>query len=129
MRNQLSKILNNNNLFFDEDSFLIPAFLRNNNLFETFSNKLLENYSWKHDRDFYSLELELPGVKKEDIDITIGDYDLIISWKDRFKKDHKISFDVIDVNKEKSEVKYENGLLILKINKKEEVKPKKIEIT
>jgi HSP20 family protein len=121
MRNQLSKILNNNNLFFDEDSFLIPAFLRN--------NKLLENYSWKHDRDFYSLELELPGVKKEDIDITIGDYDLIISWKDRFKKDNKISFDVIDVNKEKSEVKYENGLLILKINKKEEVKPKKIEIT
>ncbi len=100
----------------------------------------------REDDSAYYIEVDLPGVKKEDIEITTEDNVLTISGerkvRDEVKEDdyYKVesvygtfsrSFTLpenVDVNK--IEAKNENGVLEIVIPKKveEDKKPKKIEI-
>lgn len=95
----------------------------------------------------YLLEAELPGFKKEDIDIQIeGDYLTIRAEhreesnekdeKDNFLRrersfgSYSRSFDISGIDTEKLSAKYQDGILTLSMPKKEPQKPetKKLEI-
>jgi HSP20 family protein len=96
--------------------------------------------------DAYYIEVELPGVKKEDISIDVNEDVLTISGERKIKDEQKDenfykvesaygkferSFNLPeDVDTDKIEAKTENGVLEIKIPKvqKVEKKPKKIEI-
>ncbi len=96
--------------------------------------------------DAYYIEVDLPGVKKEDININVEDNTLTISGERKIEKEHKEdnfykvesvygkferSFTLPeDVDTDKIEAKSEDGVLEIKIPKvaKVEKAPKKIEI-
>ncbi len=95
--------------------------------------------------DRFLLEAELPGFNKEDIDIEIDDNRLTISAKqdentvednDNFvRRERRFgsfvrSFDISNVNTDKIEAAYKNGLLTLTLPKKTKTEPRgrKIEL-
>lgn len=98
----------------------------------------------KHSADTFDIEIDLPGVKKEDIDIKIEDDYLIINAVRKFKNelnedDYYLcesnfglisrSFVVGDnINRDKIQAKYENGRLYLTFEKVESKKAKTISI-
>jgi HSP20 family protein len=92
--------------------------------------------------DIYSLKMEIPGVKKENLDIVIDKKELRITAKaektdnienirysefsDRdFHRVFKIGY---DIDRNRVDANLENGILTLKLHKSEDVKPKKIAI-
>lgn len=94
----------------------------------------------EHEKD-YVLEAELPGFKKEDINIDIDNNYLTISAERKVeneKKDDKgnlircersygsfsRSFDITGIQQENITAEYENGVLTLTMPKKEEAIPK-----
>lgn len=92
--------------------------------------------------DSYILDADMPGVSKENLEITLDNNTLTISGKvDQTKgikfeyqefelNNYKRSFVVNeDVSTGKIEAKLENGVLNLVIPKSEKTKPRKIEIT
>ncbi len=96
--------------------------------------------------DAYYIEVELPGVKKEDINIDIDENTLTISGERKIKEEHKDdtfykvesyygkferSFALPeDADPEHIEAEFKDGILEIRIPKKVQVenKPKKIEI-
>lgn len=93
--------------------------------------------------DLYSLKMEMPGIKKENLDIVINENELRISAKrerveekgntkfseysDRdFYRVFKIGY---DIDRNRVDANLDKGVLTLKLHKSEEVKPKKINIT
>ena len=96
--------------------------------------------------DAYYIEVDLPGVKKEDISIDVNDNILTISGErkveDERKEDEFYRVESVygkfersfslpeDVDVDKIEAKAENGVLIVKIPKAQSIDkaPKKIEI-
>lgn len=90
------------------------------------------------------LRAELPGIKKEDVDITI--HDEAITIKGEFKQDQTVkeedyyfserrygSFErtvplPVDVNTEKAKATVKDGVLEVVLPKKEEAKPKEIKV-
>lgn len=93
--------------------------------------------------DLYSLKLEIPGVPKENLDISIENNELTISAKTaldakpegkcRYSEfssmDYKRSFRIgNDIDRSKVEAKLANGVLTLLLHKHETVKPRKITI-
>ena len=96
--------------------------------------------------DSYSVKAELPGVKKEDIDISVHDGLLTINAESHHQHEDKEGRRVIhqerrsgkyvrairlgkDVDDSNVKAKYSDGILELELPKLEEVKPKKIEIS
>jgi len=94
----------------------------------------------------YILEAELPGIKKEEINLEVSDDRLTISVnrdeKTEEKNDNYLrrerrtssmvrSFSIENVVSDKITAKHENGILTLVLPKKEETKPKgrKIDIS
>lgn len=87
--------------------------------------------------------VEIPGVKKGDVTIQVDETNsLIIQGKNSFQEpknpimrqynvgDYYRAFQLSDqYDKEKISAKFENGLLEITIPRKEESKPRKIEIT
>lgn len=87
--------------------------------------------------------IEIPGVKKGDVTIQVDETNsLIIQGKNNFQEpknpimrqynvgDYYRAFQLSDqYDKEKISAKFENGLLEITIPRKEESKPRKIEIT
>ena len=98
----------------------------------------------KVDDKGYYLEIDLPGVKKEDIDISVNDGILVISGERKLeKKEEKENYTRIesffgrferafklpvDADLDNIEAKYENGVLKIFIPKKQKESGKKIEI-
>ena len=97
----------------------------------------------REDGDRLVVEAEMPGFKKEDVDITLENQTLTISGERREeKKDQKEagyllnerrysrflrSFTLPPTVDEKSvQAKLENGVLTVTLNKREETKPRKI---
>ena len=95
--------------------------------------------------DAYKLDAELPGFKKEDINIDIENDCLTISVERKVEDEDKRpnfvkrervygsfsrSFDVSGIDVEKIEAAYNDGLLTLMMPKKAEIKPvsRKLEI-
>jgi len=95
-------------------------------------------------KDDLALTFELPGMKKEDIKVTVKDNVLSISGKRGFAEEEKDenyirteigtgsfcrSFTLPDtVNSEKISADYKDGMLTVKLAKLEEVKPKEIDV-
>ncbi|HIP92155.1 MAG TPA: Hsp20/alpha crystallin family protein [Thermotoga sp.] len=90
------------------------------------------------------IEMEAPGLKKEDIKITVEDGILVISGEKKVERDEKKknymvvercfgkferAFNLPDyVDPEKIKAKYENGVLTITMPKKEEKKKKTIDV-
>jgi HSP20 family protein len=90
------------------------------------------------------LEAELPGMKPEDVDISIENNVLTIHGERRFeKKDENDNFHRVErsygsftrsftlpptVSSENAQAEFENGVLRLTLAKHEEAKPRRIEI-
>ena len=91
----------------------------------------------------YELLFEMPGVEKENFDITIDNNELEVRGKVKAVNDDKelkySEFNLYnyyrkfnlgnDINRDNISAEFENGVLILKVQKSEDVKPKKIEVT
>ena len=91
--------------------------------------------------DSYILDADMPGVSKENLEITLDNNTLTIIGKVDVKNDAKFEYQEFelhnykrsfvvneDVNTGKIEAKLENGVLNLIIPKSERTKPRKIEI-
>lgn len=96
------------------------------------------------EKDRYTVKAELPGVKQEDIKISLDDNVLTLKgerksetekkddyyYRERVYGEFSRSFRLpTDVDAEKIEATYQDGVLKVDIPKSEEVKPKEISIT
>jgi len=95
-------------------------------------------------KDQIVLEAELPGMKPEDVNISVENNVLTIHGERKFeKKDEKDNFHRVErsygsftrsftlpptVSSEAADAVFENGILRLTLAKREEAKPRKIEI-
>jgi len=98
----------------------------------------------KHENDTFTIEVDLPGVKKEDIELKVEDDYLTVTavrrYKNEVKKDAyylcESNFGVIsrsfvlsdNIDREKIEAKFEDGRLYLTLEKVESKKTKSINI-
>ncbi len=93
----------------------------------------------------YTVRAELPGVKKDDIDVSINDGVLTINAETRYEHEDKEHGRVIrqerrygkyvrsmrlggEIDETRVVADYKDGILTLSLPKAEEVKPKKIEV-
>jgi HSP20 family protein len=99
----------------------------------------------REDGDHLYVEAELPGFKKEEVDITLENQTLTIAAERREKADEKKgdwllnerryarflrSFTVPSpVSEQKVNAKLENGVLAITLDKREESKPRKITVS
>ncbi len=96
------------------------------------------------DKENVIVQVELPGMKKEDIDISLHDGSLSISGEKRTEETHKDS-DVyrserfvgrfqrtltlpVSVAADKVKAQYKDGILTVTMPKTEEAKPKQIDV-
>ncbi len=95
-------------------------------------------------KDDVKLTFELPGMDKKDVKIMVAENTLTVSGERKFESETKDadfvrneiftgsfsrSFSLPDtINAEKISAEYKNGLLEVTLAKKEEVKPKEIEV-
>ncbi|SFV74522.1 Heat shock protein Hsp20 [hydrothermal vent metagenome] len=118
-----------------------------NKLAESFDNVAAHlpfaNFAKKENSDFH-LEVDLPGVKKEDINIKVEDGILTVSavrkYKDEVKRDdYYVSESVFGrferrfllpdtVDSDKIDAEYKDGQLILTLHKTKKAQPKSIAI-
>ena len=101
------------------------------------------NLAKKKNGDFH-VEVDLPGVKKEDIEVKIDNNILTVSGERKMKKEVKekdyylmeSSFGKIErsfvlpkgIDQEKISAEYKDGRLIIDLQKEERLKPKKVEV-
>ncbi|MFX1486464.1 MAG: Hsp20/alpha crystallin family protein [Promethearchaeota archaeon] len=81
-----------------------------------------------HDHEKYYIQIELPGVKKKDIDLTVAEQGFCIKGS---RKDADLSgcyFLVHGVDPDKTKAKFENGLLDIVIPLKSPLIGKKIAV-
>jgi HSP20 family protein len=124
----------------------VPAFFGGRDLFRGFNKEFEEILSGKcdfeEDNDKYVVEIEVPGVKKEEINIGLKNDILTVSWK-RIKETKKElknsryernegcftrSFNVEGTDEKKIDAELKNGLLKIVLFKNDAAKAKKIEI-
>jgi len=93
--------------------------------------------------DMYALRMEVPGAAKENVDIVIEDQELKVTvrapeeendtalkYAEFGNRDFYRTFRVgNDIDRNSIEAKLENGVLNITLNKTEQVKPKKIQIS
>jgi HSP20 family protein len=131
-----------------------------NRMFNSFENKFgisrskedneYDNAVWMpltdiyEDKEKYSLKLDLPGIKKEDVKISFVDGKLSISGERNVESEHKDSkchriersfgryyrsFNLPEhIQQEKIIAEFNDGQLTITVPKAEEAKPKEIEI-
>lgn len=109
------------------------------------SGSLVPAIDLHEDDKSYTVRAEIPGVKKEDIDVTVHDGVLTINAESRYEHEEKEEGRVIrqerrygkyvrtirlgkDVDDSNVKANYKDGVLELELPKVEEVKPKKIAI-
>jgi HSP20 family protein len=129
-------------------------------LFDTFNNRFglksskededFMNAVWSpltdvvENKDNYSLHLDLPGIKKEDVKITFNNGKLIISGERKYENEKKDStyhhierafgkyyraFNLPEkIVEDKIDANFKDGTLSITIPKAEEAKPKQIEV-
>lgn len=138
-----------------ERRFVWDVFNDLDDLFKGFERPVRHNYEsgalvpavdiTENDHE-YLVKAELPGVRKEDLDLTIHDGMLTINAETTYENKEKENGRIIrqerhygkfvrsmrlgnevDVNKVKAD--YKDGILTLKMPKTEAVKPKKIDVS
>ena len=81
-----------------------------------------------HDLKHYYIQVELPGVKKEDIELSISEQSLCVKGQ---REDIELLGCYVlahSVDTEKAKAKFENGLLNIELLLKKPVKGKKVAI-
>ena len=132
------------NDLFDMENFFEGFF--NDRLFPTlYKHSAQMKVDIKENENEYILEAELPGIKKEEVNLQIDDDRLTISvqkneqtedekdnyiHKERSYSSMTRSFGIANVDTEKVNAKYENGVLLVALPKKQPktIKGKQIEI-
>ncbi|MCD6132850.1 MAG: Hsp20/alpha crystallin family protein [Deltaproteobacteria bacterium] len=120
---------------------LMPDFVKSG---ERATSKWLPAVDIYEDKDSIYLDVEVPGMKKEDIKVKVEDKTLTVSGERKLEREEKKegyyrvernygsfsrSFYLPDnVDSTKIKAKYENGVLKLSIPKKEEAKSKEIPV-
>lgn len=101
------------------------------------------NLAQKKNGDFH-VEIDMPGIKKEDIDVRIDNNTLTVSGERKMKKEVKkkdyylmeSSFGRIErsfllpkgIDQDKIKAEFKDGRLVIDLEKKESFKPKAIEV-
>lgn len=101
------------------------------------------NLARKKSGDFH-VEIDMPGIKKEDIDVRIDNNILTVSGERKMKKEVKkkdyylmeSSFGRVErsfslpkgIDQEKISAKYKDGRLVIDLEREEKLKPKSIEV-
>jgi len=123
----------------NESKSLEKNYLNDETNNENYVSPVADIYATK---DGYHLVLDMPGVSKENFNLKIDNDELSITGKkSNGHKEYESLYNEIfysgynrvfvlpnDVNTEKIDANYENGVLKLFLHKKEEYKPKIIEI-
>lgn len=127
------------------DSFNNRFGLKTSNEDEDFANAVWSPLTdIREDENKYSLHLDLPGVKKEDVKITYNNGQLAISGERNFEKEDKNakyhhierafgkyyrSFNLPEkILEDGIDAEFKDGMLNITIPKAEEAKPKQIEV-
>lgn len=99
----------------------------------------------REDQDHLYVEAELPGFRKEDVDITLENSTLVISAERKEEQDAQKKGDLLlnerryhffqrsftlpqTIDESSCEAKLENGILTLTLSKREETKPRKVQL-
>jgi len=91
----------------------------------------------REESDRYIIEVELPGYTHKDVDLEMKDNVLTVSSVDqeeeekngRKRRSFSRRFSIPrDVNRDDLGAEFENGLLVITLNKQPEAQPRKIEI-
>ncbi|MDD5349749.1 MAG: Hsp20/alpha crystallin family protein [Chthoniobacteraceae bacterium] len=96
----------------------------------------------REERDAYVLELEMPGVSKTGIEVTVEQNELTIVghrsdvqpqgeavYQESHRADYRRSFELDpSINSGKIHAKMEQGILTLTLPKAESIKPRKIQV-
>lgn len=121
-------------------NLIVPRTIFDNDLadvFNFFEAPRIKNYidaNLKESKDSYLYSFDIPGVKKDNLDISIDqDFVLIRGERESFESENKkiisTRFNIPkDVNKDAINARHEDGVLYLTLPKKEEVKPRKISL-
>jgi len=107
-------------------------------------NAFIPRVDIKDEKDSVSITFELPGLDKKDIKVLVKDKVLSVSGERSFEKEEREngylrseirsgsfsrSFTLPEyVDDEKIEADYKNGMLVIRMPKVEEVKPKEIDV-
>jgi HSP20 family protein len=100
----------------------------------------------REDADHIYFDAEMPGFKKEEIDITLENQTLTISAERRMQKQEEKKGDYLlnerryhrflrsftlppTVNEQKVDARLEDGVLKVTLDKREETKPRKIQVS
>ncbi len=133
-----SRSMNAYNPFYELDR-LEKAFFGDNTQPAMFRTDISEN------ENAYIVESDLPGINKEDIDISIGDGILTVKAerksessdeksgyirRERAYGSFERSFNISDIDADKIDAEFKNGVLVLTLPKKqiEEPKSRKLEV-
>lgn len=85
-------------------------------LFTELFPSLSRSYEYEVEKKDYHLEVELPGVKKEDIKVSLeGDFLKVVVNSPRKKINRVVRLSENEFNHQKAKVRYEDGLLIIDI--------------
>jgi HSP20 family protein len=78
------------------------------------------------DKDSFSIRVELPGMKREDIEVTLQDGALVITGE---RKEEKVQDETTAVAGNQVKAQYKDGILTVTLPKAEEAKPKAITVS
>lgn len=103
------------------------------------TEKSMPNVNIFETENSYEIEIDTPGVKKEDLSVEIKDNILTINGKrlinsrennkkEKFYESFSRSFTIKDIEEENIKANYENGVLLLSLVKNKTKNYKKIEV-
>jgi len=82
----------------------------------------------REERDAYLLELEMPGVSKTGIEVTVENNGEVV-YRESSRGDYRRSFEIdSSIDTAKIQAKMEQGILMLTLPKAESIKPRKITV-
>lgn len=130
----------------DTMNSLVNALFNTDNSMNSEAADFTPRMDMKETENAYVLKLTMPGMNKEDIDISVSEGVLTIKGEtkeDEENEDEKVKYLVrehrsfsyyrsvrlpSEVVADKAEAEYKNGVLLLTLPKAEEVKPKSIPV-
>lgn len=114
------------------------AFYGIQNILDSFANGANSECTYTPKADYYEvengfvLEVELPGVKKEDLDVQV-EKNILTVKATRTRKEEKFTYErnfrlADDIDTENIKVSLENGILTFELSKKQQTAARKLSI-
>ena len=99
-----------------------------NRLFDNFFHNLELDHEYKEREEDYNIELNLAGIDKKNIDVSVDGELLKVKAEQNNKNYFKSYLVPSKADKNNILARYENGMLYIKFTKREEEKSKKIAV-